>query len=79
MSVKVGQVDPLELIPAEALDATHSDKRITIYASSAGVELVAVPCVLSVSDVDCLISLLQLAKRRAMGLDIDMREGKGQA
>ena len=66
MSIKIGSIQPLGPIPPAHLD---SDRRIGVYlASDHGVpvvELTAEPCVLSVSDAECLVQLLNLAILRA--------------
>jgi hypothetical protein len=68
MSIKIGTVDPLELIdPSDASD--HLDRKLNVHvnhvARPAVIELRCSPCVLSISDARCLVSLLSLAIRQA--------------
>jgi hypothetical protein len=78
MSIKIGTVDPLELLDPAKLDedTAKPDQRIHVYvrhtARPAVIELVSECCALSISDARCLVSLLNLAIRQA-----ELRIGPG--
>ena len=60
-----GGIGEVSFDPSVCVDPTVD---VEVRASSAGVELVALPCALSLSDAECLISLLSLAVRRSKGM-----------
>jgi hypothetical protein len=71
MSRRIGTVMPSNTIPlgyVETLRGSSHDSQINVYVSEAGVELVAIPCLLSSTEARSLIALLELATK-----DVELR------
>jgi hypothetical protein len=65
-SRRIGSLEPRNTIPpgyVDTLRGASPDSTIQVYASASGVELVAIPCLLSPKEARGLISLLEDAAK----------------